>query len=60
MHSFVTNDWFIFITGASGIVGLLVSLFIANKVIKIQDSNNIKEQNQTNIGDGKQAGRDMH
>jgi hypothetical protein len=60
MHELVTNDWFVLITGLSGVAGLLISLFIAGKIIKIQDSNNIKEQNQTNIGSGKQAGRDVH
>lgn len=60
MHEFVTNDWFVLITGLSGMIGLFVSLFIAGKIIKIQDSNNIKEQHQINSGSGKQAGRDVH
>lgn len=60
MHEFITNDWFILITGVCSIAGLLVSLFVAGKVIKIQDSNNIKNQKQLNIGNGKQAGRDAH
>lgn len=49
MHDFVTNDWFILITGLSGIVGLLIAMIARNEVKKIKKYiDNSKEVNQKN------------
>lgn len=57
MHDFVTNDFFILITGLASVVGLVISLFVANKVINIDKSLSIKNQNISVTGsDNKTAG----
>lgn len=57
MHEFVTNDWFIFITGLCSVISLFISLFVVNRVIKIDKSLSIKNQNISVTGsDNKTAG----
>lgn len=63
LHSIVTNDWFMLITGSSGIIGLIVSCFIATKVYNISnnDLNKITSQNQKINGKNNiQSGRDSN
>ena len=65
IHSIVTNDIFLLITGICSIVGFIVSIFIAKKIININNnintdnSMNIKNQNITADNGGKAAGRDL-
>jgi len=65
IHSIVTNDIFLLITGICSIVGFIVSIFIAKKIININNnintdnSMNIKNQNITADNGGKAAGRDV-
>lgn len=56
MHDFVENDWFIFITGASGIVGLIVALVVNSKVTKIKKYiDNSKKIEQDNVNGNNKA-----
>lgn len=65
IHSIVTNDIFLFITGICSMVGILLSIFIAKKIINIDNSintnnsMNINNQNITADNGGKAAGRDV-
>lgn len=59
MHDIVTNDWFLFSTGACSIIGLGLAIFVVNKVIKIDNSMNVKSQNITATNNSKAAGRDV-
>lgn len=65
IHSIVTNDIFLFITGICSMVGIFLSIFIAKKIINIDksintnNSMNIKNQNITADNGGKAAGRDV-
>lgn len=45
IHEIATSDFFIVCSGIASIVGLLLTLFISNKVIKIQ-TNNIELKNK--------------
>lgn len=57
MDAFVANGWFIFITGLCSVVSLFISLFVVNRVIKIDKSLSIKNQNISVTGsDNKTAG----
>lgn len=59
MHEIVTNDWFILITGLCSVIGLLISVFVASKVIKINNSMNIGTQTIKATNNSKAAGRDV-
>ena len=65
IHDIVTHDMFLFITGACSIAGFIISIFIAKKIINIDNSidtnnsMNIKNQNITADNGGKAAGRDV-
>ncbi len=57
MHDFIVGDSFILITGLSSVISLIISVFVASKVIKIDKSVNIKNQKITVSGnDNKTAG----
>lgn len=60
MHEFVTNDWFVLINGLCSVISLLISLFVASKVIKINNSMNIGTQTVKAKGNSTAAGRDAH
>ena len=65
IHDIVTHDMFLFITGACSIAGFIISIFIAKKIINIDNiintnnTINIKNQNITADNGGKAAGRDV-
>lgn len=59
MHEIVTSDWFLLITGLCSIIGLILAIFATIKVVKIDNSMKIKNQNITATGNGKAAGRDV-
>lgn len=56
IHNLVTNDWFMLIAGLASIISLLITLFVANKVININKSITQNQQGKKN----KQAGRDIN
>mgnify|MGYP005999897559 CR=1 FL=1 len=59
IHNIVSNDWFLLITGLCSIVGLLLAIFATTKVIKIDHSIKMKDQNITVTGFGNTtSGRD--
>ena len=58
MHEIVTSDWFLLFTGLCSVVGLLFSIFAVNKVIKMDNSMKIDNQNITATNNSKAAGRD--
>ncbi|AQW81265.1 hypothetical protein [Campylobacter pinnipediorum] len=59
IHEIVTNDMFLFISGICSVIGLVLSLFATIKVIKINNSMNIKSQNITANNNSNAAGRDV-
>ena len=53
-------DTFNIISGIASIIGLFVTLFVANKVIKIDENTNINNQNiKVKGNDNKVGGRDV-
>lgn len=59
MHDIVTSDWFLLITGICSIIGLLLAIFATTKVMKIDNSFKLRDQNISVTGnDNKTGGRD--
>ena len=59
MHDIVTSDWFLLITGICSIIVLLLAIFATTKVMKIDNSFKLRDQNiSVNGNNNKTAGRD--
>jgi ABC-type uncharacterized transport system permease subunit len=59
MHDIVTSDWFLLITGVCSVFGLLLAIFATTKVMKIDNSIKMRDQNITVSGIGNTtSGRD--